>query len=269
MKFLTAVTLICISTCAWAAPYGADDAPAANEARAMKAMKNISTGPWVRGDWALRAAMSTGKGAARVSVPMEIVGGWNQSTGRWQRIKLGGRQWMLKGAQETNVWQQADAGGWEKLDAGQRMEPMSPRVGLNWELYSMNWVNWPKARYLGVQKAKARWCDAVELTTSEGPWARAVMWIDIEFGAPLEAEVYDREGRLVKTVRAVSVQKTDSGEWILRRWEVVDGPTRQKVSLEVEATATGGVWDGALWNENDPRPPAWPSIPEEAWRRLE
>lgn len=253
---------------AWAAPRESAEAPATDERRALAAIKRAATGPWVEGDWAMKAVMSTGKGSSRVSVPVELLGGWTPTDGRWQRIRMAdGRQWIIKGRAIPTVWELKPDGP-HAMTEEERLDFIHDRVPLSWELFTMGFLSWPQTRYMGVQKVRARWCDEVELSGGTGAYAKALVWVDVEFGAPVEAELYDTEGRLVKTVRAVSVQKVQSGEWILKRWEAVDGISHAKVSVDVTAVALGGVWQGELMNETS-GPNIWPAVPAEAWRTFE
>ena len=263
------ITLAVLGLCAVCAAQGQArvnaDAPATSEKRAREAAAQIATGPWVRGDWALRMVLMSGKGREKVSVPVELVGGWTPQTGRWQRVKLpNGRQWLVKGKPVPQVW---ELGGEKPLSEEERMNNVSDRVPMSWEMFTLSFLGWKEGTYKGVEKMRARWCDVMELTGRSGAWAKATVWLDTEFGAPLEAEIYDAEGRLLKTVRAVSIKKAAEGEWVVKRWEVVDGITGNKVVVETEAIATGGRWDGNLADERSAK--NWPSVPAEAWRSWE
>ncbi len=268
-RLLIVGVLLASAAAAWAAPRESAEAPATDEKRAMAAIKRAATGPWVNGDWALKAVMTTGKGKDRVSVPVDMLGGWTAEEGRWQRIRMpGGGQWIIKGKAVPTVWELKEGAPPHAMNEEERLNPIHERVPMSWELFTMGFLSWPDVRYRGVQKVRARWCDEVELTGGAGAYAKALVWVDVEFGAPVEAELYDADGRLVKTVRAVSVQKVQSGEWILKRWEAVDGVSHAKVSVDVVAVALGGMWQGELMNEMSGAN-LWPAIPMEAWRTFE
>lgn len=266
--FLFIAAFLC-ATVAWAAPRESAEAPAPDDTRGITAVRRLAAGEWIRGDWALKLVMQTGKGKERVQVPVDMVGGWTAQDGRWQRIRLpSGRQWIIKGRAVPTLWELKMDGQAHPMGPEERAGWVHERLPMSWEIFSMGFLTWPELRYLGVQKARARWCDVVELTGAQGAFARAKVWVDVEFGSPVEAELYDSDGRLVKTVRAVSVQKIDAREWILKRWEAVDEVSHAKVSVDVVAVATGGQWDGDLKDERS-TPALWPQIPQEAWRTFE
>lgn len=269
MRKLFLIALGLAACVAWAAPRESAEAPAPDEMRGLGAVKRLADGEWIQGDWALKMVMTSGKGQARVSVPVEMIGGWTEMGGRWQRVRLqNGRQWLIKGIAVPTIWELTPTGEPRPLGAQEKLNWVDERISMNWEIFSMGFLNWPQLRYLGVQKVRARWCDAVELSGGAAGLAKARVWVDVEFGSPVEAELYDSDGRLVKTVRAVSVQKVDEREWILKRWEAVDAVSHAKVSVDVTAVALGIRWSPELRLETSPST-MWTQVPAQTWRNLE
>ena len=414
-----------------AAPHESSTDPLPNAARAVVAINAFSTGPWVRGDWALKCFLETGHGTHRIRIPMDVIGGWRPEIGRWQRIRLpNGRQWIIKdvpvadiapanfsemgrgkadpfgpammpetsstvknvypetgdipsteepapqsaatakpqqaqktaapqpqkipkpqeggisltpmaespanqdpnkrsndkkplelvyngrdleiagvtmqtGEQDTpkpqetatnmnpiagegqlltgspsprmtaGVWELGFQGKSHFLSAEERLNGINERIPMSWELYTMGFLNLPKIKYKGVEKIRARWCYTVELSGGGGPYAKALVWLDTEFGAPLEAELYDYRGNLAKTVRAVSIQRikiTQDGaprnEWILKQWEVVDAAAHNKVTIDVAAVSLDRIWPASLYDERSTLKD-WPDIGEGEWKDIE
>jgi hypothetical protein len=150
---------------------------------------------------------------------------------------------------------------------------VTERVPLSWELYTMNFLNLPNVGYKGVEKVRARWCDTVELSgpIESGSYTKALVWLDTEFGAPLEAELYNAQGALEKTVRAVSIQRVrmdDENEWILKEWDVLDELTHNKVVIDVSAISMNRNWGSDLYDEKSAKS-AWPLIPDSDWKDIE
>jgi hypothetical protein len=177
----------------------------------------------------------------------------------------------------AGVWELGAGGKGRLLSAEERLNTINERLSLSWELYTMNFLNMPTVRYKGVQKVRARWCDTLELTGGDGPYAKALVWIDTEFGAPLEAELYDVKGNLSKTISAVSIQRvrvptgnnaTTENEWILKQWEVLDAATHNKVTIDVAAVSLNRAWDSNLYSEKSPLK-EWPEIGAGEWNVVE
>ncbi len=263
LKVAVALGLLLVGACAFAAP---ETGPATNSERAKASLAAIANGPWVVGDWAFKAVVTSGNGRERIAIPMDVIGGWTEREGRWQRVRMAnGALWLLKSGNE--LWELGSTAGLPaKLSGEERLRRIHERVNLSWELYTMGFLNWQSWRYKGVQKVRGRWCDCVELVGEGGIYTRAELWMDTEFGAPLEAELFGQNGELLKTLRAVSLQKVEEGQWVLKRWDVVDEVTHTKVTIEVTAVALGLRWDAAL---RDEKANLWPEIPLQSWRILQ
>lgn len=313
----------------FAAPRDSSTNPLPDEHRARTALRLFSTGPWVQGDWALKCMVSSGRKQDKVSAAMEVVGGWNVDTGRWQRLRLpDGHQWVIisgigqntdlpakpastpspagnseavatlilsdgshqavyadtpaqkpdtptisakknkiKTDSSAKIWEVSTDGKSRELNSEERARAIIDRMNLNWDAYLMDFLGAGEVSYKGVERLRARWCDVMELSPATGPYAKALVYIDTEFGAPIEAELYDNTGSLAKTIRAVSVQKVQN-DWILKRWEVLEGASRNKIILEVVAVSLGHQWSPKLYSEGS-KPADWPAIPPEEWNFLE
>lgn len=243
------------------------DKPLWDSQRALSHLQGITSGAWINGDWGLRVILSSGKGESAVSAPMEIIGGWTEGLGRWQRIHLpNGTQTFTQSLPTASVGK-LNATTLVPMTEAQLHSPIVDRIGLSWDVYTMSFLNWANRDYQSVERAHGRWCDKVELKGSDGIYAKALVWIDTEFGAPLEAELYDSHDHLIKTIRAVSMQKVGS-DWVLRRWEVLDAVSHAKVTIDITAVALGGRWPEVVYNPSA-LAPGWPELAPEAWKALE
>jgi hypothetical protein len=268
-KFPWFVAVLCATTLCWGQGRPDDiDKPLWDEERAFAHLKAVATGPWMSSDWGLKLLLSTGKGASAISAPVEILGGWTEETGRWQRLLLpDGVQWLIKGASVTTIWK-LGVGQIAPLGPLERHAPIMEDIPLDWDLYSMSFLSWPEHTYLGVNRTHGRWADCVELKGSNEGYAKADVWIDTEFSAPLEAQLYDSQDNLVKTLRIVSMQKVGS-DWILKRWEVLDNLKHTKTTLTTTAIVPSAHWSSALYNETaligewpEPAAPYWKELSE-------
>jgi hypothetical protein len=83
----------------------------------------------------------------------------------------------------------------------------------------MPFLQWPNPRLVEEGRTRGRNCYVVQMTATNQPYARARLWIDKEYAAPLRAEVYDADDGLVKRISIASFKKL--GEmWIPRGIEI-------------------------------------------------
>jgi hypothetical protein len=243
----------------------------------------------------MKMILRSRQGSERNNITLEVVGGYTPEVGRWERIRTpSGKIYLIKGRAIRSVWELASSTNKSPrpLVKEEYLNPIDSQIPLNWSLFTMNFLSWPDTRYRGVAKMRARWCDQVELSApAVGPqmsasYTKALVYLDIEFGAPLTAELYDADGRLLKTVRAVSIKKVErtpftdntdknkdaqnnskgSSEWILKNWEVVDAVTHSKVSIEVQSVALDQSWSKIYYDEANNE---WPDLSKTRWKTFE
>jgi hypothetical protein len=240
--------------------------PAEDQQRAFDNLDAVAHGPWVSGDWGMKALVYSGRGKNATQANMEIFGGWTAEEGRWQRLRLpNGNQFLARG---DKIWKLTGLGAVELAELA-KSAPMMEQLPLSWEVYTMDFLGWQARRYIGVVRLRGRWCDKVELTApnATGSFSRAIVWSDAEFGVPMQAQLYATDGSLAREVEAVSLKKVGA-QWVLRKWECRDTISKAKVSIEIEAVALGGEWPAGLRSPTAPYI-SWPELTPESWTSLE
>lgn len=227
-----------------AAPSGMPVAPLGNQQRAYESLDRVVGGAFVEGNWALKMHMANRQDDG---IWVESMGGFDSLTGRWQRVRLqDNSQYLIDRGQ---VWDL-------NKDAPQPMDAMALNTsivpGITWGDFSFSFLMWQKRGYDGVERIRGRYCDMAVLHAQDGRSAR--IWLDTEFSAPLQVKIFDAQGDPIKTIRVISLQKTQD-QWILRRWQALDHVAKRKVDIEVVAIALNQNWSGKL---RDPRITSWP-----------
>ncbi|MCX7591341.1 MAG: outer membrane lipoprotein-sorting protein, partial [Kiritimatiellae bacterium] len=112
----------------------------------------------------------------------------------------------------------------------------------SWMDLSLSFLWWPEGTVIGTGEIRGRNCHLVELKNPDGSitadpsraekpssrgsvsYAKVILWIDRQFPMLLQAEGYDREGRLVRKLWIKSLKKVDE------RWMVKDMEVQQYLS---------------------------------------
>lgn len=136
---------------------------------------------------------------------------------------------------------------------GGKTGPVSParyddpvRGGLlNYEDLALRFLYWPKAKVLGEETLEGIPCYKIEIPApgTNSRYGVVRVWIGRENGALVGIEGYDRNGRLAKRFKVVTVQKL-GGQWMLRQMRVerINPETRNvdgRMYLEVTGRADG------------------------------
>jgi hypothetical protein len=82
----------------------------------------------------------------------------------------------------------------------------------------LEFLHWPTQRVVRAQMMRSRPCrvlESVNAAPTTNGYARVLSWVDNEEGALLQAEAYDRAGKLVKEFSLGSFKKVD-GQWQLQ-----------------------------------------------------
>ncbi len=111
-----------------------------------------------------------------------------------------------------------------------------PGMDFSWADLSMSFLWWPAGRTLGVEDIKSRPCYIVELPAPAGAaeqlYGSMRLWIDPKVGALLQAEGYDRDGRLLRRMEVKSFKKVNDlftfQDVLIRSF-----PSRHKTMLRV------------------------------------
>jgi hypothetical protein len=92
---------------------------------------------------------------------------------------------------------------------------------ISYEDLSMRFLYWPKAALLGEETKLLRRCWKIQAEPGdlESQYSRVVLWVEEESGAMLQAEAYDKAGKLQRRFSVKQVQKAD-GVWILKQMRI-------------------------------------------------
>ena len=122
-----------------------------------------------------------------------------------------------KGAQ----LQETTPSGTEKI-TGPKLESKVRGTDLSYEDLSLRFFYWPNAKYQGQETKMLRRCWVVEAQPGDmdSQYSRVVLWIEQESGAFLQADAYDKAGKLARRFVVRSVGKTADGVWILKSMRI-------------------------------------------------
>jgi hypothetical protein len=106
----------------------------------------------------------------------------------------------------------------------------------------MPFLQWPSPKLLDEGRVRGHDCFVVMMTATNQPYARAKVWIDKVYAAPLRAETFDADDRLVKRIGITSFKRL--GEiWIPRGIEIATLLPGQ--SLPAEEQSRLEVFEGS------------------------
>lgn len=126
----------------------------------------------------------------------------------------------------------------------------SPAVAIAWDQISgpladsdfwvldlgLEFLHWPGQQLIKTQMRKGRWCRVLESTQAQPVahgYARVVTWLDKIEGAPLLAEAYDANNKLLKEFSIGSLKKVD-GQWQLEDMKIDNVQTRSRTWIEYD-----------------------------------
>lgn len=99
---------------------------------------------------------------------------------------------------------------------------------ISYEDLALKFLYWPKAKVAGEQTMLLRKCWKILVepgAQSDSQYSRAMLWIEKESGALMQAEAFDPAGKFARRFKVISGQKVD-GLWILKQ-------------MRIEATSSG------------------------------
>jgi len=129
--------------------------------------------------------------------------------------------------------------GEPKLLSGTQAE--IPLAGSDFWLSDLGFefFHWPQQIRHKGELRRGRSCFVLESTNPNarpGQYARVVSWIDKESGAPIEAEAYGVDGKLLKQFEIGSVQKID-GRYEVKELKMNNRANASRTTLEFELDA--------------------------------
>lgn len=173
------------------------------------------------------------------------------------------RRLLIQNGESAAVWR-SDARS-ETPRVVTAFEPLVPGVELTAFELQMPYLFWPDATLLSVERVRGRpahvfWFRPPAEWAAQHPELGAVRAsLDTQFNAPVQAELLDRKGLLLRTLSLVDLVKV-GGQYIVKSVDLRNDVTRDKTRFQVTAAAlgldlTGAVFEPANLNE-DLAPPA-------------
>lgn len=93
---------------------------------------------------------------------------------------------------------------------------------ISYEDLAMKFLYWPKAAMEGEQTMILRKCWIIRVeppSKNASQYSKAMLWIDKETGALMQAEAYGHDGRIARRFKVISPQKID-GAWMLKQMRI-------------------------------------------------
>ena len=100
----------------------------------------------------------------------------------------------------------------------------------------LEFVHWPQQRAVKSEMSRGRPCRVLESVASNPPregYTRVLSWVDLETGAVIQAEAYDRHNKLLKRFTLGSFKKVN-GQWQLRDMKIRNARTGQQTELKFD-----------------------------------
>jgi hypothetical protein len=100
----------------------------------------------------------------------------------------------------------------------------------------LEFFHWPQQRAIRAEMTRSRPCrvlESVNPNPAPGSYARVLSWIDNETGGILQAEAYDRQGRLLKKFKLGKIQKVQD-QWQVRDMSIRNDQTRRQTQLQFD-----------------------------------
>jgi hypothetical protein len=104
---------------------------------------------------------------------------------------------------------------------------------------ALEFLHWPEQKLLRSEPSGARMCHVLESSNpGTNGYARVVSWVDIKYSALLNAEAFDRAGKLVKRFSTGSFKKITRADgqeaWFLQDVKIADRRTESVTELSFE-----------------------------------
>lgn len=100
----------------------------------------------------------------------------------------------------------------------------------------LEFFHWPQQRAIRAEMSRTRPCRVLESVNPApvaGSYVRVLSWIDNETGGILQAEAYDRQGRLLKKFKLGHFQKVQD-QWQVRDMNIRNDQTRRQTELKFD-----------------------------------
>ena len=152
------------------------------------------------------------------------------------------RRLLIQNGERSAVWR-SDAAS-DTPRSVESFEPLVPGVELTAFELQMPFIYWPDATLLSVSRIRSRPAH-VFLFRPPADWAAqhpeisgVRAYLDTQFNAPVQTELLDRQGRVLRTLSLVDLKKIGD-QYIVKSIDLRNDATRDKTRFQVTAAALG------------------------------
>jgi hypothetical protein len=144
--------------------------------------------------------------------------------------------------EKTSSLEETTPDGQRKI-GGARFDDPVRGSEITYEDLALRFLYWPDATVEGEQTILLTKCWQILVTppsVGASTYAKVRVWVAKDNGALLKCEAFGRDGKLARTFRVISGQKTAEGLWILKQMRIESanprpGGDRKPSYLEIDA----------------------------------
>jgi len=117
-------------------------------------------------------------------------------------------------------------------------------TGVNYLDISLAYLYWPNPKYIkeDVVSERITWLVEVQNPDPKGPYAKLLIWIDKQTGGLMRMQGYNKEGKLIKRMQVMEVQRVKRGGkkyWALEKMQIYTldpktGRVRSRTYMELD-----------------------------------
>ena len=173
------------------------------------------------------------------------------------------RRLLIQNGEQSAVWCSDNATAAPRVVGA--FEPLVPGVELTAFELQMPYIYWPDATLVSVDRVRGRPAHGFffrppDAWAARYPEVGAVRaYLDTQFNAPVQTELLDPKGHIVRTLSLVDLKKIGN-QYIVKSIDLRNDVTRDKTRFQVTAAALGLEFVGAVFEparlSEDVRPPA-------------
>ena len=150
---------------------------------------------------------------------------------------------LVQSGPAPTVWTAGPA-GISSVGVGALFQPLVPGVGMTAFDLQMPFFYWPDAKLVKVTRVRGRpaylfvFRPPADFSRAHPDLAGVRAYLDTEYAAPVQTELFGPSGRSTKTLSLVDLKKVGE-RWIPKDIDVRDETTRDKTRFTVTGFATG------------------------------
>lgn len=144
----------------------------------------------------------------------------SEGTVRWE-FENPAQTLLLRLGEKSSTLEEITPGGKSKV-AVERFDDMVRGSDITYEDLSMRFLYWQDAKVEGDQIILTRPCWQIVATpgANASSYSKVRAWVAKDSPALLKCETFGRDGKLARTFRVVSGQKTKEGLWVLKQMRI-------------------------------------------------